>query len=556
MIKRIKVSLVGCLLVLVSFGFISAGDVDYFEISKNVDIYVSLFKELNLNYVDKIDPSTVIRKGIDAMLNDLDPYTEFYSEAETEDFRIQTTGKYGGIGSLIAPRDEYVIIDEPFEGMPAQEAGLIAGDKILEIDGKSMKGKKTDEVTKLLKGAANSKFKILISRLQNDDSEKKISFEILRREIKLKNVPFSGMVSNDVGYIKLENFMENAGNDVRDAFKKLKESNPSLKGIILDLRNNPGGLLHEAVNTSNVFIDQNNEIVSTKGKIAEMQITHRTQKRAEDLKLPIIVLTNGGSASASEIVAGAIQDLDRGVIIGGRTFGKGLVQNTRPLPYNTQLKVTTAKYYIPSGRCIQAINYAEKNPDGSVKKIPDSLKMPFKTKGGRTVYDGGGIDPDIKTKKEFPHPIAYYLSYKGLIGDYATRYVSRHPKPNSSKDFRLSDEEYEAFVQFTKSKKFTYDSDVDRELKELQKKAEDEKMMPEIKKAYDELCQRVKETKSNEIYCHKKDIFEMLELEIVRRYFNRQGVIEHSFVHDEDIIESLKLFSNPAEYNRFLKASK
>lgn len=556
MIKRIKIGLLGFALFLFSFIFISAGDVDYFEISKNIDIYVSLFKELNLHYVDKIDPSTVIRKGIDAMLNELDPYTEFYSEAETEDFRITTTGKYGGIGSLIAPREEYVIIDEPFEGMPAQEAGLIPGDKILEIDGKSMKGKKTDEVTKLLKGASGSKFKILISRLQGDDTEKKLSFDIIRKEIKLKNVPYSGIVSNNIGYIKLENFMENAGNDVRDAYKKLKETNPDLKGIILDLRGNPGGLLHEAVNTANVFIDQNNEIVSTKGKVVEMQVTHRTQKRAEDATIPIVVLTNGGSASASEIVAGAIQDLDRGLIVGGKTFGKGLVQNTRPLPYNTQLKVTTAKYYIPSGRCIQAINYAEKNPDGSVKKIPDSLKMPFKTKGGRVVYDGGGIDPDLKTKKEYAHPIAYYLSYKGLISDFATRYVSRHPKPLSPKDFTLSETEYESFVQYTKQRNFTYESEVEKEMKELQKRAEDEKMMTAIKKTYDDLILKIKEAKANEIYSNKKDIFELIESEIVRRYFNRKGVIEHSFVHDEDITESLKLLANSAEYNKLLKSSK
>jgi len=539
--------------VIMSFFAISAGDIDYFEITKNIDIFVSLFKELNIHYVDKIDPSTVIRKGVDAMLNELDPYTEFYSESETENFRIQTTGKYGGIGALISQRDEYVTIDDPYEGMPAQEAGLISGDKILEIDGKPMKGKKSDDVSKLLKGAAGSKVKVNIARLQADGSEKKMTFEIQRREIKLKNVPYSGMVSNDVGYIKLENFMENAGGDVRDAFRKLKESNQNMKGIILDLRGNPGGLLHEAVNTANVFIDQNNEIVSTKGKIVEMQSTHRTQKRAEDANIPVVILTNGGSASASEIVAGAIQDLDRGVIIGGKTFGKGLVQNTRPLPYNTQLKVTTAKYYIPSGRCIQAINYAEKNPDGSVKKIPDSLKMPFKTKSGRIVYDGGGIDPDIKTKKEFLAPIVYYLMLKGIVSDFANQYVAKNPKPSSAQDFKLSDAEYDKFVQHTKAKNFSYESEVDKELNELKKKADDEKMMPSIQKAFDELSAKVKDAKNNEFYQNKEDIFEFLESEIVRRYFYRRGVVEHSFKNDDDIKEALKVFANQAEYNKILK---
>lgn len=551
--KKLKYSLAVCFLFLASLLAISSKDVDYFEISKNIDIFVSLFKELNIHYVDKIDPSTVIRKGIDAMLKDLDPYTEFYSEAETEDFRIQTTGKYGGIGSLISQRDEYVVIDEPYEGMPAQEAGLIPGDRIIEIDGKSMKGKKTDEVSKLLKGQAGSSFKMTYERLQADGSYKKMTTDIMRKEIKLKNVPYAGMVSNDVGYVKLESFMENAGNDVRTEFLKLKENNKNMKGIILDLRGNPGGLLHEAVNLSNIFIDQNQDIVSTKGKIQEMQSVHRTRRRADDVTIPLVILTSGSSASASEIVAGAIQDYDRGVIVGGKTFGKGLVQNTRPLPYNTQLKVTTAKYYIPSGRCIQAINYAEKNPDGSVKKIPDSLKMPFKTKAGRVVYDGGGIDPDVKTKKEFLAPIIFYLMAKGITADYANLYVAKNPKPASAKSYRLSDAEYDKFVQYAKSKNFNYESEVDSELKSLKEKAENEKLLSSIQKAYDDLAAKVKEAKSNEFYTNKKDIQEYLEGEIVKRYFYRRGVVEHDFEYDEDIKEALKLFANQAEYNKILK---
>lgn len=551
--KKIKLVLAGGIFALLSFFAFAFKDVDYFEISKNIDIFVTLFKELNVQYVDKVEPSHAIRVAIDAMLKDLDPYTEFYSEAETEDFRIQTTGKYGGIGSLIAQRGEYVIIDEPYEGMPAHLAGLIPGDRILEIDGKSMKGKKTDDVSKLLKGQAGSSFKLLYERLQADGSYKKMNAEITRKEIKLKNVPYAGMVSNDIGYIKLESFMENAGSDVRNEFLKLREENKGLKGLILDLRGNPGGLLHEAVNLTNIFIDQNNEIVSTRGKIAEMQSTHRTKRRADDLNIPLIILTNGGSASASEIVAGAIQDYDRGIILGGKTFGKGLVQNTRPLPYNTQMKVTTAKYYIPSGRCIQAINYAEKNPDGSVKKIPDSLKMPFKTKAGRVVYDGGGIDPDVKTKKEFLAPIIFYLMAKGITSDFANQYVAKNPKPESAKSFRLADAEYEKFIQFAKSKNFTYDSELDKELKELKEKAESEKLWPSIQKNYEELASKIKEAKTNEFMTHKKDIHEYLEGEIVRRYFFRKGVVEHDFEHDEDIKESLKLFANKEEYNKLLK---
>ena len=416
-----------------------------------------------------------------------------------------------------------------------------------------MKGKKTDDVSKLLKGQAGSSFKMTYERLQSDGSYKKMSTDIIRKEIKLKNVPYAGMISNDVGYIKLESFMENAGNDVRTEFLKLKEANKNMNGIILDLRGNPGGLLHEAVDLTNLFIDQNNEIVSTRGKIQEMQSTHRTKRRADDMNIPLIVLTNGGSASASEIVAGAIQDYDRGVILGGKTFGKGLVQNTRPLPYNTQMKVTTAKYYIPSGRCIQAINYAEKNPDGSVKKVADSLKMPFKTKAGRIVYDGGGIDPDVKTKKDFLAPIIFYLMAKGITSDFANQYISKNPKPASAKPFRLPDAEYEQFIQYTKAKNFTYESEVDSELKSLKEKAESEKLMPSIQKAYDELAAKLKEAKVNEFYIHKKDIHAYLEGEIIRRYFYRKGVVEHDFEHDEDIKESLKLFANKAEYNKLIK---
>lgn len=539
-----------------SFFTISAGTgVDYFEISKNIDIFVTLFKELNINYVDKIDPSTILRKGIDAMLEDLDPYTTFYSEAETEDFRIQTTGKYGGIGSVISQREDYVQIEEPYEGMPAQIAGLKAGDKILEIEGKSMKGKNSEEVSKLLKGTAGTKLNLTISRIQADGNEKKMPFEVIRKEIKLSNVPFSGMASPSVGYIRLENFTENAGADVRAAVKELKEKN-KLDGIILDLRGNPGGLLHEAVNTANVFLDQDNEVVTTKGKIVEMQKTYRTQKRAEEAQLPLIVLTNGGSASASEIVAGAIQDLDRGVIVGGKSYGKGLVQSTRPLPYNTQLKVTTAKYYIPSGRCIQAINYAEKNPDGSVKKIPDSLKVAFKTKGGRVVYDGGGIDPDIKTKKDFMHYSTYALMGKGLIGDFATLYVARNPKPATSSEFNLSDIEYDKFLAFAKSKKFDYESQAEKTLKEFKSKAEDEKLLTEVQKDYDVLISKLKVAKDAELITNKKEIKEIIESEIVRRFYFKKGVVEHSFKNDIDIKEALKLISNTAEYNNILKSKK
>lgn len=548
--KYVLVSLIG----ISSLFYISAttGQVDYFEVSKNIDIFVSLFKELNVFYVDKIDPSTVIRKGIDAMLESLDPYTEFYSEAETEDFRAETTGKYGGVGSVISQRGEFVYIEDPYEEMPAYKAGLRIGDKITDIDGKSMKGKATSDVSKLLKGTAGTKVKVTIMRMQADGTEKKMDFEILRQEIKLKSIPYAGLASPNIGYITLNSFTDNAGNEVREELKKLKKDN-NLEGVILDLRSNPGGLLHEAVNLSNVFLDQDIEIVSTKGKIAEWNKTYRTQQRAEDNKIPLIILTNGASASASEIVSGAIQDYDRGVIVGGKTFGKGLVQQTRPLPYNTQLKVTTSKYYIPSGRCIQAINYAEKNPDGSVKKIPDSLKVAFKTKGGRVVYDGGGIDPDIKTKKEYYHDITVALITKGLIAEFANDYVLKNPKPANANQYNFNDADYEKFTKFIQSKKFEYDSDLEKPLKALKAKAEDEKSFEILKPQFEALSQKIKESKNQQLQLNKKDITDLIEGEIIRRYYSRRDQIERGFTHDEDIKEAIKLIKTPAEYQKLLK---
>lgn len=548
--KYVLVSLIG----ISSLFYISAttGQVDYFEVSKNIDIFVSLFKELNVFYVDKIDPSTVIRKGIDAMLESLDPYTEFYSEAETEDFRAETTGKYGGVGSVISQRGEFVYIEDPYEEMPAYKAGLRIGDKITDIDGKSMKGKATSDVSKLLKGTAGTKVKVTIMRMQADGTEKKMDFEILRQEIKLKSIPYAGLASPNIGYITLNSFTDKAGNEVREELKKLKKDN-NLEGVILDLRSNPGGLLHEAVNLSNVFLDQDIEIVSTKGKIAEWNKTYRTQQRAEDNKIPLIILTNGASASASEIVSGAIQDYDRGVIVGGKTFGKGLVQQTRPLPYNTQLKVTTSKYYIPSGRCIQAINYAEKNPDGSVKKIPDSLKVAFKTKGGRVVYDGGGIDPDIKTKKEYYHDITVALITKGLIAEFANDYVLKNSKPTNATQYNFNDADYEKFTKFIQSKKFEYDSDLEKPLKTLKAKAEDEKSFEILKPQFEALSQKIKESKNQQLQLNKKDITDLIEGEIIRRYYSRRDQIERGFTHDEDIKEAIKLIKTPAEYQKLLK---
>lgn len=552
--KKLKLyflSIVFSIVAFFSYSF-TTSDVDYFEISKNLDIFISLFKEININYVDEVDANKVIRTGIDAMLEELDPYTVFHSESEVEDFRIQTTGKYGGIGCVISKQGKHIVLVDPYEGSPSVKSGVIAGDRLLEVNGKNMVDKSTGDASNLLKGAAGTKVSVKVLRL-HPDGDKKLDIDIMREEIKLKNIPYSGMINDKVGYIKLENFMTNAGGQVRKAFVDLKAENPSMNSIILDLRNNPGGLLHEAVKTSNVFIDENEEIVSTKGKVKERQTVHRTKRRAADNAMPLVVLTNGGSASASEIVAGSIQDLDRGIIIGAKTFGKGLVQNTRPLPYQSQLKVTTAKYYIPSGRCIQAINYAEKNPDGSVKKIPDSLKKAFKTKGGRTVYDGGGIDPDVSTKDKKYDDVIYYLVAKGMINDYATKYYFSNSKPTQPENVSLSDNDYADFIKFIKDNDFSYETPLNNSLKSFEEVAENQELNDELKNEIEQLKNKLQQLKENDLTENKDDIKVFLEKEIAKRYFFTEGKIKYGFKKDKEIKRALELFNNPSEYAKLLK---
>lgn len=538
------------LVPVLSLGLISF-QTDFFEVSKNLDIYTSLFKELNTYYVDNVDPNKLMRKGIDAMLNDLDPYTDFISEADIEDYRFQTSGKYGGIGSLIGTRSEYVIVSEPYEGFPADKAGLKAGDKFITIDGKSVVGKKTEDVSKVLKGQPGTTVKVVIKRPMADGTDKEMNFELGREEIKVKNVPYSGMVNEKIGYINLSNFTENAGDEVRLALKEIKEKN-KVEGIILDLRGNPGGLLHEAVNVSNVFIEKNIEICSTKGKIEEWLKSFKTNYIAEDLDIPVCVLVNGSSASASEIVSGSIQDLDRGVIIGTKSYGKGLVQSTRNLPYNTKLKVTTAKYYIPSGRCIQAINYAEKNEDGSVKKLPDSLKTAFKTKNGRIVYDGGGIDPDITVEKPFLSKIAISLLTKNFLFDYATNYVLNHPTIKKPKDFTLGDEDFKDFVTYLNGKDYAYSTETENALKKFKEKAVEEKYYDAITKEYNQLIINLNHDKNKDLEKEKKEILQLLESEIIVRYYYQKGRIELNFKHDEDIQKAVTVLQNKDDYKKYL----
>ncbi|MCB9257200.1 MAG: S41 family peptidase [Chitinophagales bacterium] len=554
MLKKWKLILV--VVLCASLGIAATNTTEYFEISKNLEIFATLYKELNSYYVDDIDPNEFMQEGIDAMLHSLDPYTSYYSEAEIENYRFETTGKYGGIGSLIKKSEDYIVISEPYAGYPADKAGLIAGDKIVSVDGNMVKGKSSDEVSKYLKGEPGTKIQVKVLRPLADGTDKEMNIEIVREEVKVKNVPYYGMANENVGYIKLSNFTQQAGKEVEDAYKSLKKENPNLSGVVLDLRGNPGGLLHEAVNICNVFIDKGQLIVFTKGKVEEWDKDFKTINESIDTEIPLVVLTNRGSASASEIVSGAIQDLDRGVIVGQKTFGKGLVQTTRKLSYNTQLKVTTAKYYIPSGRCIQAINYAEKDEDGAVSRIPDSLKVAFKTNNGRIVYDGGGIDPDLVLEVEYLSDISVSLSRKDLIFDYATTYKAKHPELRGGVNFRMNQEEYDAFVAWLQDKDYDYQTESEAFLDKFKEAAEEEEYFAAIETEFELLKEEIGHDKKKDLQKQQAEIMQLLENEIVTRYFYREGAIQNSFSYDKEMMEALKILKDKSVYDSYLKVQK
>ena len=533
--------------VVSSFATINS-TTNYFEISKNLDIFASVYREVNTYYVDEVDAGKLMKKGIDEMLNSLDPYTNFISESEIEDFRFQVTGQYGGIGAQIGTRGEYVVITDPYENYPAQKEDLRAGDMIIDIDGKSTKGKNTSDISKLLKGQAGTKVKITIKREGEGEQTKTLT----RQEIHINNVPYFGMIDDKTGYIRLATFTNDAGKEVKDALIELKK-NPSLKSVILDVRGNPGGLLHEAVNIVNVFIPQGQEVVSTKGKVKEWEKSYKTLNPPVDTQIPLVVLTNRSSASASEIVSGSIQDLDRGVIIGLKTFGKGLVQSTRPLSYNTQVKITTAKYYTPSGRCIQALDYSHRNEDGSVGAVADSLKKEFKTKDGRKVFDGGGVDPEIVVTHHPYSKLAESLIAKQLVFDFATTYRLKHDKIVSSKEFHITDIDFDDFKKYISGKEYDYMTASERALDDFKKKAEDEKYFSAVKDQYESLKHNLQHDKQADLEKNKKEIMQLIDKEIASRYYFQKARYEASFNSDEDIQEALKLFSDMSRYQNLLK---
>ncbi len=521
---------------------------DYFEISKNLDIFTTLFREINLYYVDEVKPGDLMKTGIDAMLESLDPYTNFIPEDDIEDARFMTTGQYGGIGALIRTKDDYIVISEPYEDAPAAKAGIMAGDVILEVEGKSTKGKSTSDVVKFLKGTPNTPVKILIQR---PGTEKPFEKTITREEIKVKNVPYFGMIDDKIGLIKLTGFTEDAGREVRDALTKLKE-NPSLEGLVLDLRGNPGGLLREAINIVNVFVDKGIDIVSTKGKVKEWDKTYKSLNSPVDLSIPVAVLVNRSSASASEIVSGSLQDLDRAVVIGQRSFGKGLVQTSRPLTYNTQIKITTSKYYIPSGRCIQAKDYSHRNEDGSVGTVPDSLIREFKTRNGRKVYDGGGVNPDVSLALQEYAPVTRAIASENVLFDFATDYRIKHSEILAAKVFSVDETIFGDFVKYIGDKEIKYETESEELLGKLKEATEKEKYFESVQQEYNALKDKILRDKKVDIQKAKMEISELLADEIVSRYYYQRGRIENSFAKDEELIKAVEILKNKTFYTDIL----
>jgi carboxyl-terminal processing protease len=521
----------------------------YFDIAKSLDIFATLFKEVNAYYVDEVEPRKLIRHGIEGMLESLDPYTDYIPEDELESFQISTTGQYGGIGALIGIVNKRIVVTHPYKNFPAYKAGIKVGDEIIAVNGKSIQGKTPAEISALLKGAPKTDLEIKIKRSGTSETT---THKLSREKISITNLSFSGLVEPGVGYIRLDDFTPGAAREVSDAVLTLK-----LKGaskIILDLRNNPGGLLHEAVNIVSLFVEKGQEVVSTKGKVEEWNKTYKTLNQPIDKKMGIVVLVGEGSASASEIVAGALQDYDRAVLIGQRTFGKGLVQTTRPLAYNSQLKVTTAKYYIPSGRCIQALDYTHRKQDGTVERIADSLKVEFKTKGGRKVFDGGGLDPDIKIDDEYV-AITSALINEGLVFDFASRYCAEHPTIPELKSFQLTEKDFNDFIMFVKNQQFAYTTPLEDDIEKLMETAKKERYDELLNSELHGLLNKVQSSKSSDIKKYKTEIMEVLREQIGFHYNLYEGQAEVSLQHDAAILEGRKILKDSVTYNKLLSVN-
>lgn len=549
--KKAGIVIVGILVFAISFYSFKQDDKN-FQIAKNLDIYYTLFRELNLFYVDDVNPNELVKTSIDKMLESLDPYTNFISEDDVEDFRFMTTGEYAGIGALISKQKGKILIAEPYEGFPAQKSGLKAGDILLEVAGKSTDNLSTEDVSSLLKGPAG---KSVLVKIERYGQKKPMDIEVVREKIQIDPVPYYGMLDKETGYIRLSNFTVDCTERVKMAFIDLKEKHGA-KSLVLDLRSNPGGLLMEAVRISNLFIPKGQEIVSTKGKVKQWDKVYTATENPLDTVMPIAVLVNRGSASASEIVAGAIQDLDRGMIIGTRTFGKGLVQTTRDLSYNAKLKITTAKYYIPSGRCIQALDYSHRNEDGSVGEIPDSLITKYTTKKGRIVFDGGGVVPDITVDNEVLSNLSANLITQSIVFDYATYFNSKNEKVAAPEEFEITPEMYADFVQFVKKQDFEYESRTEGQLEKLLEVAKREKYYELSKAEFEALKVKLGHNIDQDLEHFKAEVSELMSDEIVSRYYYQKGAIKAALKDDKDVEKALEILHKPDGYASIFDAGR
>lgn len=545
---RRLVPLIGLGSLFAAFSFINLGEQN-FEVNKNLRLFTDLYRELNAMFVDNLDHNRLVADGINAMLGSLDPYTVYYPEEDQEGYKMQITGKYGGIGAVIQKMDDYIIIAEPYDGFPAAKAGLLAGDIIVAVNGKPIKSGDTDQVSENLRGAPGTTITLTIRRAGQPQD---MTVTLVREEVEIGSIPYYGMIENDIAYVRLTNFTENCAEDVRNALEELKAKN-AINGIVLDLRDNPGGLLDEAVGMSALFLNKGAKVVNTKGRQSEWESNYNTRENPFSTDLPLAVIISRGSASASEIVAGTIQDYDRGVIIGEKSFGKGLVQSTKGLGYNAQMKITNAKYYLPSGRCIQAIDYSGKYKDGTEEHVPDSLRTAYKTQKGRKVFDAGGIDPDLKVEVGMLADITAGLYTKQLIFQYATLYTQKHPNIAPAAQFEFTDSDYQDFMNFLADKEYDYSSESELLLKSLKEKLQKEKYYASLESDIQTLESKVRHDKAKDLQLNKEEIKRYLKEEIVSRYYFRKGRIESTLRQNPYIKEALRLLKDKAAYNNLLK---
>jgi carboxyl-terminal processing protease len=525
-------------------GFVQ-GQNNGFETIKSLELTDQIYEHLEKYYVDDINIGALSKNAIDAMLKELDPYTVYYHESNIEDYRLMTTGQYGGIGALIRKVGDFVCISEPYEGNPAINAGLLAGDKILSVDGKDMKEKSSGEVSTALKGPKGTELEIIVDR---NGEEKSFKFE--RAEIKLPDVPYFGMVKNEVGYIKLNSFTRTASQEVIKSFNALKEQ--GMKELILDLRGNGGGLLIEAVKIVNMFVKKNQTVVTTKGRVEDENRTYKTMGDALDLEIPLVVLVNGSSASASEIVSGSLQDLDRAIVIGTTSYGKGLVQRTYDLDYGSKVKLTIAKYYTPSGRCVQRLEYYDKADGDRPEEVPDSLIKIFHTENGREVIDGRGIEPDIKIELDDLSRLTATLFSNNVFFDYATKFYFDNKEIASADQFSLSEAEYKSFKDYVLSKDITYSTASEEKLKQMKKTAEKEGFYEGLEDEYEALMSKVHPSTERDLDKFEKEIRSILENEIVSRYYFQTGRAKYNFQDDDYVSKALEVLQNKTEYNTIL----